>query len=74
MPSATASVDRSWPPEKATLLKYWLSGMLTTFLANTASGISAPEVLAGSTSSITEPFNESMVVNFDPFLVISSDL
>ena len=74
LPSNTAMVDRSWPPENATLPKYCFSGVFTTLPPKIDSGISEPEVLAGSTSSITEPFVDSMVVNFEPFLVIRIDL
>ena len=74
LPSNTASVERSWPPENATLLKYCLSGIFTTLPPKIDSGISEPEVLAGSTSSITEPFTESTVVNLEPFLLMRIDL
>ena len=59
LPSNTARVERSWPPENATLLKYCFSGIFTTLPPKIDSGISEPEVLAGSTSSITVPFTES---------------
>ena len=50
-----------------------MSSVFNTLVPNTASGISPPEVLAGSTSSITEPLVDSIVSNFEPFFVMSID-